>query len=94
MDTFREQGGLVQDAAAWRKLRAELRKAYAVWQETLTPLWQQALIDGQPAQDDPFLVLLNVEEVSTFRGNWRAMQTLPAAREAINKLLMALQIQE
>jgi len=49
------------------------------------------MVDGRPALEDPFLWLLSYEEITEFRQNWRAMQTLPAAREAINRLLIELQ---
>ncbi len=91
VNTFREQGNLREDMKDWQKVRGALRREYPMWIEQLAPFWRQALLNGKPAPEDPFLALLNYDDVGAFRQNWRAMQTLPIAREAINRLLMALQ---
>ncbi|GAB4581482.1 MAG: hypothetical protein Fur0022_42290 [Anaerolineales bacterium] len=88
--TFREQGELEKDALAWKRVRGQLLKEYPLWAEQLRPFWQQALVDGKPAEKDPFLALLSYEDLLAFRENWPAMQTLPAAREAINRFILAL----
>jgi hypothetical protein len=90
INTFREQGDLLADMKTWRRVSRELQHEYPLWVEKLTPLWLEANVDGKPAEEDPFLALLRVEELSAFRQNWRAMQTLPAAREAINRFLIGL----
>lgn len=38
---------------------------------------------------DPFQLLLDLQLPAGITGNWRAMQHLPAAREAINRYLLA-----
>jgi hypothetical protein len=91
VNTFRKQGDLIADAKVWRRLRAELRKEYPKWRERLEPFWMKATVDGAPAREDPFIWLLSYEDINEFRQNWLAMQTLPAAREAINRLLIELQ---
>jgi len=91
VNTFRGQGNFESDWKEWPKIRSKLRREYPHWMDRLKPLWRNALIDGHPAREDPFLWLLNYEDASEFRQNWRAMQTLPAAREAINRLLIEMQ---
>jgi hypothetical protein len=41
-------------------------------------------------QADPFLAILAAKDASDFAGDWGALQTLPAAREALNKLLLSI----
>lgn len=91
VDTFREQGNLTENAKKWRKLRGALRRQYPTWMDRLKPFWRMALIEGKPALQDPFLFLLSYEDLIEFRQNWGAMQNLPVAREAINRLLIDLQ---
>lgn len=94
LNTYREQGNLDEDQKIWRKLKSELPREYSRWRETLTPFWKTAFINGEPTESDPFLSLLNFNDVIEFRRNWGAMQTLPAAREAINRLLIEFQTEK
>lgn len=64
-----------------------LRQNYGRWVEALRPYWQQTKAAGAPTQTDPFQMLLDLETPTAILGNWRAMQHLPAAREALNLLL-------
>ncbi len=65
-----------------------LRQQYGQWEETLRPFWQQTQAGGQPTQTDPFRLLLAFEKTADIPGNWNAMQHLPAAREALNRLVL------
>ena len=64
-----------------------LRRVYGEWAEGLRPYWQQTKAAGEITQVDPFLLLLDLETPSAILGDWRAMQHLPAAREALNLFL-------
>lgn len=64
-----------------------LRQQYAHWEEAVRPYWQQTKAAGECTQTDPFQLLLDLETPSAILGNWRAMQHLPAAREALNLFL-------
>lgn len=66
-----------------------LREAYAGWAETLRPFWQQTRAAGAPTQRDPFRLLLAFERPEAILGDWGAMQHLPAAREALNQLVLS-----
>ncbi|GJM41140.1 MAG: hypothetical protein DHS20C20_14220 [Ardenticatenaceae bacterium] len=64
-----------------------LRRAYGGWEGALRPYWQQTKAAGELTQTDPFKLLLDLETPADILGNWHAMQHLPAAREALNRLL-------
>jgi hypothetical protein len=64
-----------------------LRQQYGGWAEVLRPYWQQTKAAGELTLTDPFQLLLAIESPSEILGNWRAMQHLPAAREALNLFL-------
>ncbi len=64
-----------------------LREAYPAWQPMLQPYWEATKAGGEPTQTDPFALLLAFSGPAAIEGDWRAMQHLPAAREAINRLL-------
>ncbi len=89
--TYKAKGASDADSAAYKEARQWLLKTYPQWQKQLHPYWQGKLIGGKPATEDPFLRLLQPETATGFVDDWVAMQTLPAAREALNELIVALQ---
>ncbi|MFC1464491.1 MAG: hypothetical protein ACFLMY_06555 [Candidatus Brachytrichaceae bacterium NZ_4S206] len=76
------------DDAEFAELKRWLREHYPEWQTRLEPHWRSALRGGQPSQDDPFAFLLAAEQAAAFCGSWAHMQALPAAREALNRLIL------
>ena len=76
------------DDAQWREHSSWLRERYPPWRQRLAPHWRQATVGGEPAKEDPFLRLLSAERAAEFVGDWQALQNLPAAREALNRLLL------
>jgi hypothetical protein len=76
------------DEAEYGRIRAWLLRTYPGWQPVLEPYWRKTSVAGEPAAEDPFSSLLAVREAVGFAANWRAMQTLPAAREALNEYLV------
>lgn len=66
-----------------------LRREYDGWAAALRPHWQATRAAGEATQTDPFQLLLDLQSPAGITGNWRAMQHLPAAREAINRYLLA-----
>lgn len=75
------------DEATYSRDRNWLLERYPRWQTALTPYWQRTTIDGELVVEDPFEMLLSVRQAHRFVDNWAAMQTLPAAREALNEWL-------
>lgn len=65
-----------------------LREHYLPWVEALRPYWQATRAAGEPTQTDPFKLLLEFNKPEAIPGDWRAMQHLPAAREAINRYIL------
>jgi hypothetical protein len=87
---YREKITLEAAETAFQRIWPTLRKQYPQWEAALRPHWQATKAAGQPTQTDPFLLLLNIPQADKIKGNWRLMQHLPAAREAINRLLVEM----
>ena len=87
---YKGKQAVAEDEEEWKAIQPWLQKHYPQWREVLHPFWQGATIGGEPAKGDPFEFLLAASEAAEFIGNWLAMQTLPAARQAINAWLIAL----
>ncbi len=65
-----------------------LRESYPKWRADLREYWPKTTAAGEMTQVDPFLLLLELPDPEAILNNWTAMQHLPAAREAINRLLI------
>ncbi len=87
--TYRREIEPVGAQKEWRKLRRQLLKAYPKFSGQLSSFWKQSTIAGKEPDGDPFATILSHEQVSSFEGNWKMLQTLPAAREAINMLVIS-----
>jgi hypothetical protein len=77
-----------QDEAEHATLRPWLLQHTPQWQGRLNPYWPQTRSAGAPTREDPFATLLAAAHARDFVQNWAAMQTLPAARESLNRLLL------
>lgn len=76
-----------EDETEYYALRQGLRRHLEVWGAALEGLWPAATVAGQPAERNPFEEILGRPAASAFVGDWGAMQTLPAARQALNSFL-------
>jgi hypothetical protein len=76
------------DQKAYRPLRRKLRRDLNRYREALDGYWPGMAVGGELTRDDPFAALLAPRRARAFVGNWRAMQQLPAARQAINEWLL------
>jgi len=85
---YRAGAATAGDETEHRRLRAWLAVHYPERRDALAAYWPLARIGRQPARADPFAALLAAESAAGFVDNWAAMQTLPAAREALNRLLV------
>lgn len=65
-----------------------LRSKYSAWENILQPYWQATRAAGDQTHTDPFNLLLSIDGPNDIPGDWRIMQHLPAAREAINRYLV------
>lgn len=86
---FRGKSATPADEAAHGPLRAWLHAHYEDWRAVLEPHWRQSKMAGQLATQDPFALLMHVETAAGFVGQWPVMQALPAAREALNRLILS-----
>ncbi|HSM55952.1 MAG TPA: hypothetical protein VK879_07330 [Candidatus Sulfomarinibacteraceae bacterium] len=82
------------DEAEYHALRAWLLANYGQWEKALQSLWRETQVAGAPADKDPFRRLIESETAADFVGDWEAMQNLPAAREALNRLVLRQQNEE
>ena len=76
------------DEAEWVTLRPALAAAYPAWSPALAPHWPLTRAGGQPVTADPFVRLMSFARAADIVGDWAAMQALPAAREALNRMLV------
>lgn len=89
IDVYRAGRAGRADEAAWAALRPSLAAAYDGIAAPLAAHWPRVRAGGRPCATDPFRTLLETPSAAAFVGNRAAMQTLPAAREALNRLLVA-----
>lgn len=77
------------DEAEYQALRRWMNTNYPAWKDALRPIWKEVQVGGAPVQEDPFLRLTCAEHSEEFVDDWKTLQHLPAAREALNKLVLA-----
>ncbi len=87
---YKAGGALQEDENEHSQVHAWLQEDYPRWHAELEPYWRAARIAGEPASEDPFAYLIARSSAAEFVGDWRAMQSLPAAREAVNEYLIHL----
>lgn len=73
----------------FRGLKTRLHKTYPPLRERLDAYWRVETIQDKALTEDPYALLIEQPAAIYFVGNWAAMQTLPAAREALNNMLLA-----
>jgi hypothetical protein len=88
---YRQKGTAPGDPARWKQARLGLLRLFPKFRERLQPHWADAKAGGAPAAADPFASILALETLEAVAGNWLALQTLPAAREALNRLVLEAQ---
>lgn len=84
---YREKIAAAEAEAEFREVWPWLRRRYGQWEEGLRPFWRATKAAGEPTHTDPFRLLLAIEQPQDILGDWRAMQHLPAAREALNQFI-------
>lgn len=86
---FKSKQSTAEDEQNYQIVKQWFNAHYSGWQAKIVPYWQDVLAGGEPVESDPFLLLVSAETAADFNGDWRAMQLLAAARETLNKLLVA-----
>ena len=87
--TYRTGQVSPEDEALYARARPALLSMYDRWVVDLRPFWQNSRVGGKLEHADPFIFLIQHERAADFIDNWPAMQHLPAAREALNGLIVA-----
>ena len=87
---YKEKVSLAEASAEFDEIWPWLRQHYGRWQPQLQSLWPNTKAAGKPTQVDPFQFLLDIPHPGAIQDNWTAMQYLPAAREALNQLLLQI----
>lgn len=85
---YRASTPSAHDTREFAALQRWLRAHHPRHAATLETHWRSALIGGAPARTDPFIFLIEHSDAAAFAGNWRAMQTLAGAREALNRMVL------
>lgn len=86
---YKGKGATAEDEEQYQAARVALLKLYPQLEEALRPYWEASLVGGRTDHEDPFRYVLTPEAAAGFVDNWAALQHLPAAREALNQLLVA-----
>jgi hypothetical protein len=89
IEIYKEASASPEHENAYRHLSARLHVSYPPIREALAIHWRAAMIRGRAIEADPYALLMGQKAAAEFVGNWEAMQTLPAAREALNEMLVA-----
>jgi len=90
IDIYKRGYAEKEDTRAYPGLKREVKQAYRNWKAMLEPHWRGLAAAGRPIEADPFQAILGRSQAQAFVGDWAAMQTLPAARQAINHLLLEI----
>ena len=78
------------DLSAYLVIKQFMDANYRKFAPKLESYWQQSEVGGQLDHADPFAYLFQYESAEGFVDNWTALQHLPAAREALNGLLVEM----
>lgn len=89
VEVYNANGADAAQQAEFAGIQQRLAASYPAWQAALEPHWRATTIKGQSLDADPFQALMELEKAEAIAENWVAMQTLPAAREALNNMLVA-----
>jgi len=79
-----------EDERELRAIRDWMEARYARYEAELAPHWRQVRAGGEVVAGDPLRALWERASAASLVRDWRAMQLLPAARETINRWLVAL----
>lgn len=86
-----KQGSATPDESkTYLEIKRWLENHYDKWEAKLKPFWSVSPVGGTLAHGDPFRFLFQYPAANKFVQNWAALQHLPAARQALNQLLVEL----
>lgn len=85
---YRGKSAQAGDQTEHARLSTWLRENYPNVQVVLEPRWRRSRVGTEAPTQDPFTALLAIDSAEAFIDNWEAMRQLPAAREALNQLVV------
>jgi hypothetical protein len=85
---YRQGACASEDEVLYEELHRRVTRGMGRWEAALESRWREVRIDGQPLPRSPFRTALAVTRARQVIGHWQLMRTLPAAREALNHLLL------
>jgi len=85
---YREGSCTSEQAKEFIRRRGACRRALRPWKRSLEPHWRATRVAGALPSTSPFDAVTAVARADGVFGNWGLMQQLPAAREALNGLLL------
>lgn len=87
---YKAAGASAEDEQIYQQIKAFMDGNYHNFAGRLKPFWQDSEVGGQLDHADPFKFLFQYDGANGFVDNWAALQHLPAAREALNGLLVQM----
>ena len=87
---YKASGATPADKETYKSIKAFMDTNYPKFVSKLKPFWQESEVGGQLDHADPFEYLFQYRSADQFVDNWAALQHLPAAREALNGLLVQM----
>lgn len=88
IEIYQQKSLTVAQQARFFEAQARLQNSYAALAAELEPHWRAARVKGDLVVGDPFRAIIDKPSAKEFVENWDALRSLPAAREALNMMLM------
>jgi len=89
IEIFKQKSTTFEQQETYFEVQEKLQTSYAKLKKQLEPFWRATRVKDGLIVGDPFQTLLEKQSAKEYVENWDAMRTLPAAREALNQMLMA-----
>lgn len=89
IEIYRQKSVSFDQQAYFFAIKEHLQSSYVQFEHELALFWPHIRIKGELVIGDPFASIIGKESAKEFVENWEAMRTLPAAREALNQMLVA-----
>ncbi|MFT5196947.1 MAG: hypothetical protein ACI85U_003987 [Candidatus Promineifilaceae bacterium] len=90
IQVYKAAEATAEDNKSYLQVQSYMQANYVNFSEQLREYWEQSKVGGKLDHVDPFEYLFQYESAAGFVGNWAALQHLPAAREALNVLLVQI----
>lgn len=88
IEIYRQKSASFDQQADFFSLKERLGAIYPRFEKELAAFWPTIKVKGELVVGDPFTALIDMRSAKEFVENWDAMRTLPAAREALNQMLV------